>query len=134
MLNVVLLSVAVLRVSMPRVVMVCVVILHVILLNVAVLSVVLQSVSMISVSMLSVVMLSNVTRKLNKILPNFWKKVAQNTQRLIWKPKTTTLNYFWNLWTSPWVETACLGENWSSKNLPKLQNFEQSGHTDAKCH
>jgi hypothetical protein len=30
---------------------------------------------------------------------------------------------------NPWVETACLGENWLCKKWPKWQNFAQSGHT-----
>ncbi len=75
----------------------------------------------------------SVTRKLNKIFPNvweYWLLIAKYLhQNLIWEPKTSTLKYFGNLWTSPWVKTACLGENWLSKKLPKLQNFAQSGHT-----
>jgi len=56
----------------------------------------------------------SVTRKLNKILPNVWKKwpkIAKYLhQSLIWKPKTSTLNYFWNLWTSHGLKLIVLGE------------------------
>jgi len=52
--------------------------------------------------------LDTVTRKLNAIWPNFWKKWPKIPkylhQILIWKTKTSTFNYFWNLWTSHWLK------------------------------
>ncbi len=54
----------------------------------------------------------SVTRKLNKISPNFWKKWPKIPkhlhQSLIKKTKTSTLNYFWNLQTNCGCLGACM--------------------------
>jgi hypothetical protein len=60
---------------------------------------------------------TSVTRKLKKILPNVWKKVAQNTgiYMLYLKAQNIHIKLLLKPLNSPWVETACLGENWCKK-------------------
>ncbi len=64
------------------------------------------------------------------------KKVAQNTEISTSKLKLKAQNIYIKLLlkplNNPWVETACLGENWLCKKWPKWQNFAQSGHTDGR--
>ena len=76
----------------------------------------------------------SVTRKRNTISPNVWKKKWPKIlkflhQSLIWKPKTSTLSYFWNLQTNHrfkllvwvkigWVKSSLNGE--VSPNLVTL--------------
>jgi hypothetical protein len=60
-----------------------------------------------------------VTRKWNKISPNVWKKVTQNTEistsKLNLKAKKIHIKLLLKPLNKPWVETACLGENWLGK-------------------
>ncbi len=58
------------------------------------------------------------------------KKVAQNTEISTSKLKLKAQNIHIKLLLKPWVETACLGENWLCKKWPKWRNFAQSGHTE----
>jgi hypothetical protein len=71
----------------------------------------------------------SVTRKLNKILPNVWKKVTQNTKistlKLHLKAQNIHIKLLLKRLNNPWVETACLGENWLCKKWPKWRNFAQ---------
>jgi hypothetical protein len=59
--------------------------------------------------------LISVTRKLNKISPNIWEKVAQNakisTSELNLKAQNIHIKLLLKPYNKPWVETACLGEN-----------------------
>jgi hypothetical protein len=62
---------------------------------------------------------SSVTRKWNTISPNVWKKVAQNTElstsKLNLKAQNIRIKLLLKPLNKPWVETACLGENWLCK-------------------
>jgi hypothetical protein len=62
---------------------------------------------------------SSVTRKQNKIIPNFWKKVAQNTiistSKLNEKAQNTHIKLLLKPSNKSQVEAACFGENWCSK-------------------
>jgi hypothetical protein len=57
----------------------------------------------------------SVTRKLNKILPNFWEKVAENakisTPELNLKAQNIHIKLLLKPYNKPRVESACLGEN-----------------------
>jgi hypothetical protein len=61
------------------------------------------------------VIIISVTRKLNKILPDFWKKCPKNTKISASKLKLRAHNIHIKVRlkpsNKPWVETACLGEN-----------------------
>jgi hypothetical protein len=52
-------------------------------------------------------------------LPKFGKKVAQNTNistsKLNLKAQNIPIKLLLKALNKPWVETACLGENWFSK-------------------
>jgi hypothetical protein len=67
-----------------------------------------------------------VTKKLNKILPNFWKKVAKrfqtSTSKLHLKAKNVYIKPLLkalNTYNKPCLEDPWLGENWLSKQLAK---------------
>jgi hypothetical protein len=57
----------------------------------------------------------SVKRKLNKISPNFWEKVAENakisTPELNLKAQNIHIKLLLKLYNKPRVESACLGEN-----------------------
>jgi hypothetical protein len=62
---------------------------------------------------------NSVTRKLNNISPNFWKKLPQklkiSTSKLNLKAQNLHIKVLVkpkNTYNKPCVETACLGENW----------------------
>jgi hypothetical protein len=64
--------------------------------------------------------------------------VAQNTEisssKLNLKAQNIHIKLLLKPLYKPWVETACLGENWFCKKWPKWRNFAQSGHTvDESC-
>jgi hypothetical protein len=75
----------------------------------------------------------SVTRKLNKILPNVWKKwpkIAKiSTSKLNLKAQNIYIKLLLKPLNKPWVKTDCFGGNWFCKNWSKRQNFAQSGHT-----
>jgi len=62
--------------------------------------------------------------------PNVWKKWPKIPkylhQSLSWKPKTSTLNYFWNLWTTHglkllvWVKIGYVKSGLNGKISPNL--------------
>jgi hypothetical protein len=57
-------------------------------------------------------MIDSVTRKLNKISPNVWKKWPNiSISKLNLKAQKIHIQQL----LKPWVEIACLGENWLSK-------------------
>jgi hypothetical protein len=60
------------------------------------------------------VIIISVTRKLNKILPNFWKKWPINTKistsKLNLRAHNIHIKVRLKPSNKPWVETACLGE------------------------
>jgi hypothetical protein len=62
--------------------------------------------------------------------------VAQNTEistsKLNLKAQNIHIKLLLKPFNKPWVEPACLGENWLCKKWPKWRKFAQSGHTD--CH
>jgi hypothetical protein len=61
----------------------------------------------------------SVTRKLNKNLPNFWKKMAKNakvaTPKLNLRAQNIHIKLLLKPYDKSWVQTACLGENYYPK-------------------
>jgi len=58
---------------------------------------------------------TSVTRNLNKIAPNFWKKYQKSTTKLNVKAQNIHIKLLLIPSNKLRVETACLGEKWLSK-------------------
>jgi hypothetical protein len=73
-----------------------------------------------------------VTRKLNKILPNFGKSIQNTKSASVFNLKAQNIYIKILLKPSnkPWLETARLWENRLSKKVASTTKFRPSGHTD----
>jgi len=87
----------------------------------------------------------SVTRRLKTISPNFWKKWPKIPyylqQSLIWKPKTSTLNYFGNfkilktnhgLKLHVWVKIGSVKSSTKSEILPNLVTLSRFFDADKR--